>query len=197
MTTKTDFIFKLSKILYLDNFSVFLHNKEILENGLTGYFDEESKEVSVAMRNPLSFEVFVHEYCHYIQWKEKIFWDSCTNYQDFFNWLDDGDLQLTDNQLINSFTDLINLEHDCEKRAIKLLKLNSIEYVDIDFYIRSANLYLWHYNFNKKFRKKPKKPIYLYENLVKIMPNQFFDRDDYLVTDRLCPDIIKEIEKVY
>jgi hypothetical protein len=175
MDTKLTFITKVVKELLYNGFSVFLHNKESL-NGYGGWFgtDTGEEEFVVAMKHHMGFEIFIHEYCHFLQWKyNRAFWDSSTEYYDIlFDWIENKDMIVADEILDKSLHTILAIEHDCESRVLKLVELNPIENFDKDKYIRAVNSYLWSYHINKELRKRPKNPIYT-ERLLASMPNTF------------------------
>ena len=80
MDTKTSFILKCVKELLAHNFSVLLHKKDNLD-GYGGWLgtDEGEQELVVALNHHMGFEIFIHEYCHFLQWKhDRKFWDDST-----------------------------------------------------------------------------------------------------------------------
>jgi len=96
-------------------------------------------------RNSLqeNYGIFIHEYCHYKQWKEKIdLWAPAVRANTSMDlWL---------NNKPNSFSkqDLVNiqlLELDCDKRAIDLIKQHDFP-IDVKEYIKESNSYIWSYN---------------------------------------------------
>ena len=173
-TTKSEFILSCTRQLLKDNISVFLHQKESI-NTYGGWFDgDDDKEFAVALKNSMGFEIFIHEYCHYLQWKyDKPLWNQSMNtYDTLFDWIDNTESSFTDEQLEQSLHDIIVLEHDCERKVLHLISHNPIEGFDSDKYIRAANCYLFHYHINRELRKRPLSPIYN-DEVLKDMPNVF------------------------
>ncbi len=188
MDTKTDFIVKATRILLDHGFGVLLHRKDNL-SGYGGWFSSEDgeKELVVALDHHMGFEIFIHEYCHFLQWKNKRqFWDESDKYYDIlFEWIEKPELQIPETELIKSLETILAIEHDCESIVLKLTKLNPIQNFDRDKYIRAANAYLWSYHINKELRKRPKNPIYT-EELLESMPNTFNpDLNHYLDKNNL------------
>jgi hypothetical protein len=201
METKSSFTIKVVRDLLNNGFSVLLHNKEDLD-GYGGWFgaEEEGKEFVVAMKHHMSFEILIHEYCHFLQWKnDRKFWDkSMFTYDILFDWLA-ADLVnaipemkqrvFSDEELDQSLHDILEIEHDCEKRVLKLVKNNPIEDFDTDKYIRAVNAYLWSYHLNKELRRRPINPIYS-ERVLPNMPNVFNENVlYYLDKNNLTADI--------
>lgn len=192
MDTKLTFTTKVVKELLSHGFSVFLHNKESL-NGYGGWFgtDTGEEEFVVAMKHHMSFEILIHEYCHFLQWKyDRAFWDSSSEYYDtLFDWIENKDMIATEEALNQSLKTILSIEHDCEKRVLRLIELNPIEDFDKDKYIRAVNCYLWSYHINKELRQRPKNPIYS-ERLLRNMPNTFNkDLSFYLDKNNLTQDM--------
>lgn len=210
METKSNFTIKVVRELLNNGFSVLLHNKEDLD-GYGGWFgaEEGEKEFVVAMKHHMSFEILIHEYCHYLQWKnDRKLWDkSMLTYDILFDWLSVDLLNsipemkqrvFSDEELDQSLHDILEIEHDCEKRVLKLVKNNPIENFDTDKYIRAINAYLWSYHINRELRKRPKKPIYS-ERVLEHMPNTFnsnlsFYLDKSNLTDSIRRALLVEYE---
>lgn len=192
MDTKINFISKAIRELLHHGFSIQLHNKDNL-NGYGGWFgtDIGEEEFVVAMKHPMSFEIFIHEYCHFLQWKyDRKFWDDSSEYYDvLFDWISDPNLDIPEETLNKSLHTILSIEHDCEKRVLKLVKNNPIENFDLDKYIRAINAYLWSYHINKELRQSPKNPIYS-ERVLPHMPNLFnSDLDYYLDAKNLSSEM--------
>jgi hypothetical protein len=181
MDTKLNFITKCTRELLSNGFSVLIHRKKELD-GYGGWFGAEDgeKELVVALDHDMGFEVFLHEYCHYLQWKNnRDLWDrSLLTYDTLFEWIDKPESSYTEEELNQSLHDILELEHDCENKALRLLQNNPIEGVSIDKYIRAVNAYLLHYHINRSLRKRPKNPIYS-ERVLSHMSNRFNPNLDY------------------
>jgi hypothetical protein len=210
METKSNLTIKIVRELLDHGFSVLLHNKENLD-GYGGWFCAEKgdEELVVAMKHHMGFEILIHEYCHFLQWKtDRKLWDKSQSTYDFlFDWISSPYLQyniyvkgreVTEEQLNQSLHDIIELEHDCEKRVLKIVKNCPIEDFDMDKYIRAANAYLWSYHLNRELRKRPKNPIYS-ERVLEHMPNTFnpnvsFYLDRHNLTDPIRQALLAEYE---
>lgn len=195
METKQNFTIKVVRELLANNFSVLLHNTEKLEDNCGGWCwiddDENKREFAVAMKHHMGFEILIHEYCHFLQWKtDRKFWDSTLKtYDTLFDWIADPKLEVSEDDLQQSLTDIISIEHDCEKRVLKMIKNNPIEDFDTDKYIRAVNSYIWSYHINKDLRKRPLNPIYS-ERVLPYMPREFHeDVSYYLDKNNLTSDI--------
>lgn len=128
-----------------------------------GLFELNSKEqpiikVATGLKTPQQwFGVLVHEYCHFLQWKE-----NSELWKDFeecsFNI---GDIINRPKKYKKQLLLLIRLEADCERRAIKLIKKYNIPF-DLETYAKEANSILYKYamlytnNFWPKMTKEVK-----------------------------------------
>jgi len=143
------------------------------------------------MKHHMGFEILIHEYCHFLQWKtDRKLWDKSTEtYDILFDWISNKDSTVSDDLLNQSLYDILEIEHDCEKRVLKLVKNCPIEDFDTDKYIKAVNAYLWSYHINRELRLKPKRPIYS-ERVLEHMPNIFnSDLSFYLDRNNLSNSI--------
>lgn len=195
MDTKLNFTSKIVKDLLKHGFSVFLHNKEHLD-GYGGWFgtDIGEEEFVVAMKHHMSFEIMIHEYCHFLQWKyDREFWDNSSEHYDLlFDWISDQNLVATEEDLVKSLNTILSIEHDCEKRVLKLVQNNPIEDFDQDKYIRAVNAYLWSYHINKELRQRPKNPIYS-KRVLEHMPNTFNTDLNFYLDKNNLPSLSKQV----
>lgn len=202
METKNSFTVKVVRELLTHDFSVLLYNLEQLEDSCGGWcwIDDDKREFAVAMKHHMGFEILIHEYCHFLQWKtDRKFWDSTlSTYDILFDWISDKESIVSEEDLQQSFKDIISIEHDCEKRVLKLVKHNPIEDFDTNKYTRAVNAYLWSYHLNRELRKRPSKPIYS-ERVLEHMPDTFntdlsFYLDRSNLTDSMRQALLVEYE---
>ena len=109
----------------------------------SGYFDEENRKLVVAMLNPVSVEVLVHEFGHFTQWDERIpIWKEAGFAMGHIEeWLNGKTKRNIEKWMALSR----DLELDNEKRSVLLIKdFNVTIYLDI--FSRSANAYVLFYN---------------------------------------------------
>jgi hypothetical protein len=181
METKQNFTIKVLRELLSYGFSVYLHQKEHID-GYGGWFgtDEGAEEFVVAMKHHMGFEILIHEYCHFLQWKtDRKLWDKSTEtYDILFDWISNKESIVSDQLLDQSLHDILEIEHDCEKRVLKLVKNNPIEDFDRDKYIRAVNAYLWSYHLNRELRQRSVNPVYSQRVLLH-MPNTFNENLSY------------------
>ena len=127
---------------------------------VSGYFEEgPGGNLICAIKKPFNewFPIFVHESCHMDQWIENsLAWCGTTGPNDedytesFWDWLDGKDVPKA--SLDKSIRALQYLEEDCERRTVKKIKKYDLP-IDIDDYIRHANLYIFSYQYMKETRK--------------------------------------------
>lgn len=202
METKNSFTIKVVRELLTHDFSVLLYNLEQLEDSCGGWcwIDDDKREFAVAMKHHMGFEILIHEYCHFLQWKtDRKFWDSTlSTYDILFDWISDKESIVSEEDLQQSFKDIMSIEHDCEKRVLKLVKHNPIEGFDTNKYIRAVNAYLWSYHLNRELRQRPSKPIYS-QRVLEHMPDIFntdlsFYLDKFNLTDSMRQALLVEYE---
>lgn len=176
--TNDEFIEMATENLLQDGFEVIFENSSSVD-GCAGWFNHYSKEFLIAVKNKSYFETFVHEYCHYLQWKHSpIFWNKfCDGYGKFMNHLQ-SKRTFSEKYIESSFMDVLALEHDCESRASRLIKELNLN-INHDEYCRFANVYLWHYFFVRLYKKWIVKSLYSKE-LVSKMPTEIMPLSYYL-----------------
>ena len=139
-----------------------------------GYFD--GTNIVVASKNKKWFEILLHEYCHFLQYKDENKW-----------YLKSTELNQSDKTLNDWLTgskkfsiyevDLLctveqKMELDCEKRVIKLIdKLNLP--INKELYIKEANAYIFLYTHINKYGKWCKKGPARFKKIVNLMPSVF------------------------
>jgi hypothetical protein len=169
------------------NVKCVLKNTEYLRiDGITctGLFYPEGKLV-VAMKSSQGYEVLLHEYCHMTQWLEKI--PEWKNHQkidaDKFNgWLSGNPCR----SIKKYIQWIIDIELDNEKRAVKTIKRLGLDFIDINMYIKKANVYVQFYNWVLRNRKwsKPNKPMYKSKEILALVPSKF-NMDYTKISDKL------------
>lgn len=202
MDTKRKFTLKIVNNLLQEGFSVFLHNKEHLD-GYGGWLeaDGEDRELAVAVKHHMGFEILLHEYCHFLQYKnDRSFWDkSSEKYDLLFDWATGEVKEAEEDALNESLEMIIRIEHDCERRALKIVELNPIEDFDTVKYKKAVNAYLWSYHIMREVRQRPKRPIYT-ERVLEHMPDSFdpdvgFYLDPNNLKDQLKKALMVEFEE--
>lgn len=89
------------------------------------------------------FEYFIHEYCHFKQWKEQtdIWKNGQANWLLFDLFLKKKFDKFTKSQLLS----IQKLELDCDERAIKEIRQYNLP-IDIRKYTKESNSYIYSYN---------------------------------------------------
>lgn len=147
----------------------------------TGYFDDESRTLQVAMKQKDSFEILVHEYSHLTQWV-----DRAPVYMKANKYLLAVDAWIAGEQLSDAMVDaaiqgIVELELDNEKRSARLIGKYDLS-IDKEKYIKKANAYLYFHHWMRKTRRwsSPTNPPYRNKNIIAAMPNHFRGKYDKL-----------------
>lgn len=147
------FIAKAVTELLDDGFSLRLPMTRSIDGKYGGWFNGEKgqKEFVVAMKRDCAFEIFVHEYSHYLQWKHRpeFFARKAKGCDVVFSWLDGA--EYSDKKLDAGFANAIELEWDCERTVLDLIRRYRLP-IDRERYIRGANCYLFFYHTVKETR---------------------------------------------
>jgi hypothetical protein len=141
-----------------------------------GYFDDVNRTLVVACGKPFNdwIEILVHEYSHMEQWLGDERWshwsDCCYN---LWAWLD-KDRIMNNAQLTELMDGMIELERDCEVRALENIRRWNLP-INKSRYARKANLYLYSYRAMPVIRKFP---TGLYDNkaLIDMCPPRMYKR---------------------
>jgi hypothetical protein len=176
--TRNEFIGKVAGECISNDVSLKIIQKGSVCN-YSGWFDANRKELVCAYKSPNGFETLIHEYNHFIQWKDNHdFWKKCDGYNNLFlAWKEGFYDDITKNKLTRAFNKAVELERDCEIQSIKCIKKYNLD-VDIKKYIKEANSYLFSYHFVRNNRDWPNKSIYT-EPLVSQMPEEILPFENY------------------
>ena len=147
----------------------------------TGYFDDESRTLQVAMKQKDSFEILVHEYSHLTQWIDKVpVYVKANKYLLLVDaWITGTDLP---SHIIESaIQGVVELELDNEKRSAKLIEKYDLS-IDKEKYIKKANAYLYFHHWMRKTRRwsSSANPPYRNKNIIAAMPSNFRGKYDKL-----------------
>jgi hypothetical protein len=160
---------------------------DLLRNGITftlrqepnieyagGCFFDQDKTLKVTTnrRSKTWRQIFLHEYCHFLQWKEKSKWFTTAGVSfgpmNFWEWLE-GEVTLTPHQINLAINFFQGLERNCEQRAIKIIKDKDLGF-DLEKYIKGANSYIMLYNVVRLDGKWCQIPPYYVPEVVGAMP---------------------------
>lgn len=96
------------------------------------------------------FGVLIHEYCHFIQWRDDTrIWNRFCDYDITYS-----QIILKPEKYKKELATLMELEIDCEKRATTIIKNNKL--FDYKNYAQTANAILYKYAMLYKYGKWPK-----------------------------------------
>jgi len=120
------------------------------------YFNSKDEPViKVAKGNVTteeSFGVLIHEYSHFLQWRdESRIWSEFDDHQFTFD-----DVILNPKKNKKNILLLIKLEADCERRSMKIIRKNSV--IDEKQYAQIANAVLYKYAYLYHYNKWPSSP---------------------------------------
>lgn len=145
----------------------FLNKPKHLNCG--GWFAEDKKELVVCTKHEDAFSIFIHEFCHFLQFRDDPqAWSLCTGTDTFFAWLQGKDF--SKEEVAEATHQAQALEHDCETKALKLIKQLNID-IDVGKYTQKANAYLFSYLITKKLRLWPNTKNSIYESEI----SEYFD----------------------
>lgn len=139
----------------------------------SGYFCETDRALVVACGKPFEdwFEILIHEFCHMEQWKSDERWDTWNdNTGKTWDWLA-GNIMLNKTQLSNMLDLMVELEKDCEMRAVEKIKKWGLP-INLTKYVKKANLYLYSYYMLPTLKKFPT-GIYSDNTLIEMTPKGF------------------------
>ena len=158
-----------------------------------GYFCEDPARLAVATGTPMSdwLPIFVHESCHLDQWLEKVaFWnESERSIRKLENWLQKK-REYSDKEIFEFISNIIMLEEDCERRTVAKIKEWNLP-IDIEKYIRGANVYLF-FHLDLIRTRFWKKGPYMNKQLMQTVSKKFYK--DY---SKIPSKLQKALEKVY
>lgn len=141
-----------------------------------GYFDFYGPEFVVATGKPphLWLSVYVHEYCHFLQWvqdtpawRAKLPGDCCPQ-EAFDAWLANV-VEMTPDQLRAAVGLVLACEHECEQMALAIIALQDLR-IAREWYVRAANVYLAWYGVVMQTRRWYDRSPYATDTLTAIVP---------------------------
>jgi hypothetical protein len=138
----------------------------------SGYFDDVNKVLVVACGRPFNewIEILIHEYSHMQQWTSDDRWTHWTDCcLDLWAWLD-KEKTMNGTQLGKVLDGMVDLERDCELRAIENIKKWKLP-INKAQYQRKANLYLYSYRLMAQLKKFPS-GIYDNKEIVAMCPSR-------------------------
>lgn len=167
---QSDFISSASEILKSDGFKIRLINAKS-KDGCAGWFDNRKKEFLICKKHRFVYDVFVHEFCHYKQWKySPIFWAANSpGYEKFLDWAENG-VEYKSSTVDKFLTNAMTIELDCEVLASEMIRDLNLD-IDPEMYCRRANAYIWSYHVYRACRKNVTETLYV-DELLDLMPTE-------------------------
>lgn len=159
---------------------------------LAGLWDEETKQISVAILNDDWVKILAHEYSHFCQFKDNVFTTDEDNeaFNDIDDWLENK-IELTAEELNDKIKIIQDCELDCEKRALELIKKYKLDKEkNWPKYVQRANAYVISYEALKYKRKWFDYSAHGVSKIVKLMPKSFIE--NYEITEELNRLILQE-----
>lgn len=141
----------------------------------SGYFDPEGPkgaEIAVARRAPLFFKTIVHEFSHFIQWRDQTpAWVKADVVTDEIDrWLAGKNIPH-----INAMIDRVKyMELEAERIAVGLVKQLHLP-INIGIYTKQANAYVAYHNWLKMTRKwlPPHRAAYINKTILAVCSDKF------------------------
>lgn len=184
--TKTKFLGWATEELLKEGIAVRLVQKRSVQ-GCAGWFDASEKEFMVCVKHPDFYSVFVHEFCHFLQWRDnREWWDKhMTQYENFLSWVHKTSKVKTGRRECQI------VELDCDRRAVALIKEKKLN-IDLDQYIKKANSHIFFYLVVEKKRKWPRTGSGIYEpEVLACYPARFLKFSKYQRISNIPPDVLK------
>jgi len=117
------------------------------------YLDARDNPVIKVAKSNLSqeewFGILIHEYCHFVQWRDDVKpWSKFSDYDITYS-----QILLKPEKYKKELIALFDLEIDCEKRTFNIIKNNNL--FDAKAYAQTANSILYKYAMLYKYNKWP------------------------------------------
>lgn len=160
-----------------------------------GYFCCHSRELAVNATYRYAFQVLVHEYAHFLQWRDRPFFfdaqvKAVTRY---FEWLE-SHKPVTKEVLLDKSKTLM-LEWDCERRAIKVIDELGLR-ISRPLFIRKANLALLTYHMVTSYHRWPD-PNGKRTKILNMMPSELLPLSQVLNPGIVEDKAFKKMVKVF
>jgi len=120
------------------------------------------------------FEYFIHEYCHFKQWKEQseVFKNGQANWLLFDLFLNNKFDRFTKAQLLT----IQKLELDCDSKVLEEVRKYNLP-IDTRKYAKESNSYIYSYNIIYELRKFSEIVDFTDKELLKYMPSRQISAD--------------------
>lgn len=148
----------------------------------SGYFSEDEKKIVACLKTKDFLGILVHEFGHFNQYIEDREWyEECSiSYIKVFEWLDGKRIR----NISFHLGKCLELELDCEKRAVELIKKFNLG-INIEDYIQRANAYMYFWRYLEHSRRwcSPYNTPSANDSIVRVMPSKFLK--EYILTDKI------------
>jgi len=124
--------------------SVHFDCKERVDGFSNGYFDEEELILKVATKKSQEewLQIFVHEYCHFLQWTEGAFAEG--PWGDWIDWAEKK--KKLPKETVQEYARIVReMEADCEQRSMNLIRKFQLP-INLKEYGKKANSYILFHN---------------------------------------------------
>lgn len=188
--TEEHFIGQAIKDMVQHEVTILFNKRKNNSKHSANYFSVEKPTKPTFMINyfesELDFEIFLHEYCHFLQWKNntKLWQRGIKSLNYFYDWLANKYKTCPKYHLIN----IQALELDADRRVVKLVKKHKLN-IDIRKYIKESNAYVM--TFLQVWKKRDYKqfPVnYNHPDILDLLP------DNHLTKKSLTKDYTKLLE---
>jgi hypothetical protein len=138
----------------------------------------------------------IHEFCHSDQhWIRPVFWGKkSAGHAEFFSWLESN--RPVSKQVISWRNDVLAIEHDCEVRALKLIKDLKLE-VDKRIYAQKANSYLCSHQLLCTYHKWPKEGCMYSDAISQMFPTRLLPLSKVKDEGYMTEEMIKKMKKIF
>lgn len=173
---KARFIGRIVPTMIEAGVSVHISQKATINRRYLGWFDGERKLFRVANGCTQAFAVMVHEYNHFLQWRDdRKLWHRCATTESEIEIALDGANEITDRMIRN----VIAIEHDCDVRSLEMIDDLQLD-IDAEQYAARTNAYLMMYHMMRHVGRAPRKYPTEIRAIVDTMPRRLYNLSYYL-----------------
>ena len=163
-----------------------------------GYWDDTDPKkpiLACSIKGPVEEwgPIFAHEFGHFQQWRDRTdIWKNNNKITAYDQYAIINNFPISEKKLIKAINCFINIELDAEKRAVKLFKKYNIP-IDIEQYIKGANLYIFFQRYLYWYRKWcQSQPPYKIPELLSLVKPAF-----YRNYENISNDLFEGFKKYY
>lgn len=179
-----DFMLTCVSDMFDSGFSVTFNGEYNEKYG--GTFDGLTRKLEIISSVEPFFEMFLHEYCHFLQWKDSPSgWvKTAMVIGDFFGRLEQSKAwtPMGAKKARESAGKVLEMEIDCETRVLDLIKTNKLD-ISIINYKKSSNVYFWMHGCMLIKERWMRKPIHNDPVLLSCVDSVFRTPEQYLTLE--------------